>query len=254
MWKNLRRQDCKRGLIRVSVREEIILILKSVLAVLLLNYCFYRSFAALFPLIFPGYYFYRKEKKALFHKKKEEIRQQFKEMLLLAVTGQKAGYSVENAFLKSYDDMAALYGKDSGICRILREIRAGLSNNRKLSDLWRKIGEECDVEEIREFASVFDIAKESSGEMGSVMERTARIIVSRAETQKEIEVLLSARKLEQKIMNVMPFGLMVYISVTSPGYFEGFYHNPQGIFIMTICLLLYLGAYLMGEKIAETEV
>lgn len=254
MWKSLRRQGCNSRLIRVSAGEEMILIFKSILVVLLLDYCFYQSFAALFPLFIPGYYFYRKEKKALFHKKREEIRQQFKEMLLLAVTGQKAGYSVENAFLKSYEDMEALYGSDSSICRILREIKAGLSNNRKLSELWKRIGEECAVEEIREFASVFDIAKESSGEMGAVMERTVRIIVNRAETQKEIEVLLSAKKLEQKIMNVMPFALMVYISATSPGYFEGFYHNLPGIFIMTICLLLYLGAYLMGEKIAETEV
>ena len=57
------------------------------------------------------------EKKELLHQKKEEAREQFKDMLLLVVAGQKAGYSVENAFLKSYEDMNSLYGKDSSICK-----------------------------------------------------------------------------------------------------------------------------------------
>lgn len=239
--------------IKISVKEELVLIGKSSLVVLMIDYCFYQSYVALIPLFFPGFCFYRMEKKDLLRRKKEEIRQQFKEMLLLAVTGQKAGYSVENAFLNSYEDMENLYGKDSGICRMLKEIRAGLSNNRKASDLWKKIGEFCDIEEIKEFASVFDIARESSGNLDAVMEKTSRTIENRAETRKEIETLLSARKLEQKIMNIMPFLLILYISITSPGYFDKFYHTFLGVSIMTVSLIIYLCAYIMGVKIAAIE-
>lgn len=254
MKKSLKRQEYQFShFIRISAKEELLLIGKSILVVFMIDYCFYQSYAALLFLSLPGFCFYRMERKDLLHRKKEEIRQQFKEMLLLAVTGQKAGYSVENALLNSYEDMENLYGKDSGICRMLREIRAGLSNNRKASKLWERIGESCDIEEIREFASVFDIARESSGNIDAVMERTSRTIENRAETKKEIETLLSARKLEQKIMNVMPFLLIFYISVTSPGYFDRFYHTVQGVSIMTVCLLIYLCAYIMGAKIAAIE-
>lgn len=254
MKKSLKRQEYQFShFIRISAKEELFLIGKSILVVFMIDYCFYQSYAALLFLSLPGFCFYRMERKDLLHRKKEEIRQQFKEMLLLAVTGQKAGYSVENALLNSYEDMENLYGKDSGICRMLREIRAGLSNNRKASKLWERIGESCDIEEIREFASVFDIARESSGNIDAVMERTSRIIENRAETKQEIETLLSARKLEQKIMNVMPFLLIFYISVTSPGYFDRFYHTVQGVSIMTVCLLIYLCAYIMGAKIAAIE-
>ena len=81
------------------------------------------------------------------------------------------------------------------------------------------------------------------------MERTAESISSKAETQKEIEALLSARKLEQKIMSAMPFLLMLYMNVTSPDYFDGLYHSVPGVILMSICLLLYLMAYRMGVKI-----
>lgn len=254
MRKSLRRQEYQfSDFIRTSVREELLLIGKSILVILMIDYCFYQSYVALLPLSVPGFCYYQMEKKELLHRKKEETRQQFKEMLLLAVTGQKAGYSAENAFLNSYEDMENLYGKDSGICRMLREIRAGLSNNAKASEIWKKIGESCDIEEIREFASVFDIAKRSSGNVASVMEKASRTIENRAETRKEIEILLSARRLEQKIMNIMPFLLILYVSITSPGYFDRFYHTLPGTAIMTVCLTAYLVAYIMGLKIAEIE-
>ena len=70
------------------------------------------------------------------------------------------------------------------------------------------------------------------------------------ETEKEIEVLLSARKLEQKIMNAMPFLIMLYVNLTSPGYFDKLYHSLAGTAVMTLCLGVYLGAYILSRKIA----
>ncbi|MGN0377107.1 MAG: type II secretion system F family protein [Suilimivivens sp.] len=255
MWKSLKQRALENEeFISVSLKEKLLLYGKSISVVLLINYCFYQSPVAFLPLFIPGFFFYRMEEKELLHKKKEDARQQFKEMLLLTVAGQKAGYSVENAFLKSYEDLANLYGRESSICRMLKELETGLINSCKASDLWKSIGDKIDISEIKEFAAVFAIAKESGGNMTSIMERTAENIGSRAETQKEIETLLSARKLEQKIMNVMPFFLMLYINVTSPGYFSGLYHSFQGAVIMTICLVVYLLAYLLGVKIAVIEV
>lgn len=255
MWKNLKRRDLYREkFIGADRKEKLLLYLKGMVMVLLINYCFYQSIIAFLPLSALFAFFYQTEKKELLRRKKEETRQQFKEMLLLTVTGQKAGYSVENAFVNSYDDMANLYGQDSGICRMLTELRTGLSNNCGPETILKSIGEAVDIAEIREFAAVFAIAKASGGNMTTVMERTAENIGCRAETQKEIETLLSARKLEQKIMNIMPFFLILYINVTSPGYFDGLYHSAQGAAVMTFCLTLYLAAYLLGVKIADIKV
>lgn len=255
MWKSLRQRGLKnKKFFQISVREKLLLGIKSILAVLLINYCFYQNFLAFFPLLIFGWLYFKREQKEILHKKREEARQQFKEMLLLAVAGQKAGYSVENAFLNSYGDMANLYGADSSICRMLTEIKAGLDNNLNIAGLWKNIGEACDITEIKEFSEVFCIAKESGGNMTAIMDRTAETIGDKAETQKEIETLLSERKLEQKIMNVMPFLLMIYISFTSPGYFNGLYHSAEGIVIMTFCLFFYLAAYAIGIKIISVEI
>lgn len=254
MWKNLKQPDLQSEIFfSIFLKEKIILYVKGIVVVLLLNYCFYQKMIAFIPLSVLGINFYKRERRELIHRKREEARQQFKELLLLTVTGQKAGYSVENAFLKSYEDMANLYGKESSICLMLTELKTGLSNNLKAADLWRNIGNASGIAEIKEFSEVFRIAKENGGNMTVIMERTAETIGEKAETQKEIETLLSARKLEQKIMNVMPFLLMLYVNFTSPEYFAGLYSSMEGAFIMTFCLLIYLGACLIGIRITNIK-
>ncbi|NBJ94193.1 type II secretion system F family protein [Parablautia muri] len=255
MWTNLKGQDSSHyELLPVTVREKRWLIMKSFFIVLFLDYFFYQSIWAIIPLSGVGYWYYQLEKRILFQKKKEQAREQFKELMLLAATGQKAGYSAENAFLSSYQDMRALFGRDSTVCRIINLLKSGRENNIAFSKLWQKIGSELQITEIIEFAQVYEISQKSSGNLASVMEKTADIIIHKIETEKEIAVLLSARRLEQKIMNVMPFLILLYISITSPGYFRGMYHSLSGILVMSVCLSVYLGAYALSVHMISVEI
>ena len=230
--------------------EKAIIFLKCVAAVSILNYFFYRSLWAMFPLGLVGVMYYRAEIKELILKKKDMAKEQFKELLMLVSTGQKAGYSADNAFLSSYPDMKLLYGEDSSICKMLRILKTGRENNVDFSTLWRQMGDWTDIPEIQEFAAVYEISGKYSGNMAGVMEKAAGMIVKKMETEKEIEVLLSARKLEQKIMNAVPFLIMLYVNLTSPGYFDKLYHSLAGTAVMTLCLGVYLGAYILSRKIA----
>lgn len=223
-------------------------------AVLLLAFCFYRKAAAILFLVPVGIMYYKRERKLLLGKKKDALLQQFKELLQLTVASLKAGYSAENAFLKGKEDMAELFGEESEICRILGLLKMGLQNNRSLSGLWQEIGRSCQIEEVMDFAEVFLVAKESGGNMVSVMEQVCGVIEGRAETKKEIAVLLSARILEQKIMDGMPFLIILYITVTSPGYFDACYNSAAGNVLMTGCFFLYLIAYFLSCHLVEVEV
>ena len=138
--------------------------------------------------------------------------------------------------------MQALYGKDSSICRMLQILRSGRENNIAFSKLWKQIGERIDIAEIKEFAQVYEISQESSGNTASVMEKTADIIVRKIE-----------KRLEQKIMNLMPFFIMLYISVTSPDYFSGLYRCLGGVLLMSAALGIYLLAYMLSVRIVSGD-
>ena len=69
-----------------------------------------------------------------------------------------------------------------------------------------------------------------------------------------IQTEISGKKMEQKLMNLMPLFILLYVSFSFEGYLDGMYHNTLGILVMTACLAAYAGAYLLSEKIMAISV
>ena len=215
---------------------------------------FYRSLLAgilLSPLLIP---FYFKEKKELKRKHSRELGIQFREAILAVSTNQRAGYSVENAFGEALSDMVLLYGKNSLIVRELTRIVKGLKNNVTLEKLLNDLGERSGNPDVEEFAQVFAVAKRSGGNMTQMIADTVGVIGERLTVENEIDVLLSAKRMEARIMDVVPFFIIGYVGLTSPGFFDVLYHNLTGIAVMSGCLGVWLFAWLLSEKIIAVEV
>lgn len=75
---------------------------------------------------------------------------------------------------------------------------------------------------------VFAAAKRSGGELTDIISQTAGIIRDKIQVQEEIHTMTAARVFEQKIMNGIPFGIILYIDLTSPGFFQTMYHTWLG--------------------------
>lgn len=259
MWKNLEprvsmRKAVDYGDYALSGKERCLYLAEGMLLIGILAYFFYHSFRA-FLLLTPSIFlFLKRKKKDLAEKRRKELCIQFKDAVLSVSANQKAGASVENAFRDAYRDMAMLYGEESPICGELYAIDKGLKNNAVLEKLLYDFGCRSHIQDIMQFAEVFLIAKRNGGNMTEILSETANTIEQKSIVDNEIDVLLSARKLEQKIMNVVPFFIIFYINLTSRGFFDVLYHNPVGILIMTVCLAVYLAAYKISEKIVAIEV
>ena len=238
----------------LSGRERIWYAAEGILIVGIIAYFFYNSvWSCLFlsPLFL---LFLKEKKKELAKKRKQELNMQFKDAVLAVSANQKAGYSVENAFREAFRDMAMLYGSESYICKELRYIAKGLDNNIILEKMLYDFGLRSHVPDILQFADVFLIAKRNGGNMTEILSETAETIEQKIVVDKEIQVLLSSKKMEQKIMNMVPFLIIFYIDLTSRGFFDALYHNLAGVVIMTLCLIVYLTAFMISKKIVEIEV
>lgn len=259
MWKNLKprvsvRKAIDYGEYILNGREMLFYSVEGMLLIGIFAYFFYRSVWACLVLSPTLLLFLRRKKKELAKKRRQELHTQFGDAVLSVSANQKAGYSVENAFIEAYRDMTMLYGEESPICRELYTIGKGLENNVVLEKLLYDFGCRSHVQDIIQFAEVFIIAKRNGGNMTEILSVTADTIEQKTAVDKEIEVLLSSRKMEQKIMNAVPFFIIFYISLTSKGFFDVLYHNPAGVLIMTICLAVYLAAFILSGKIVEIEV
>lgn len=258
MWRNLNmRESSGKGTdysdYRFNIREWIVYCASGILTIGIIAYFFYQSVIAFLILLPSLPLFFKRKKQELAKKRRQELNIQFKDAVLSVSANQKAGYSVENAFRDAYRDMAMLYGRDSHICGELSYIGKGLDNNIVLERLLYDLGVRSHVPDILQFADVFLIAKRNGGNMTEILSETADTIEQKIAVDKEIQVLLSSKKMEQKIMNVVPFFIIFYISMTSKGFFDVLYHNPVGILIMTVCLAVYLTAYMISGKIVAIE-
>lgn len=215
---------------------------------------FYRSILASIVLSPIGFFLFQQLRQQAQEKQRSKLSMQFKECILCVAANLRAGYSAENAFCQSIADMTMLFGEKSLIIEELLWIKQGLQNNFNLEELLLDLGERSGLEDLQEFAEVFAIAKRGGGNLPAIITDAAVILSDKLEMQKEIQVLISGKQLEQKVMSVIPFGIVCYVEITTTGYFDILYGNFVGIAVMSLCLGIYVTAYVMAQKITNFKV
>ncbi len=245
---------CEYRQYHFSKREILLNLLASAGLCVAFDYLFYQSFWAL--LAFPAVtiVFFKLRRNACIKLRRKELNYQFKDALDSLSVALQAGYSVENAVSSCIKDLEKLYKKKDDILVEFTYIEAQLQVNVPIEELFTDFGNRSDIEDISNFASVFSTAKRSGGDMVEIMQKTARTLGDKIEVKKEIEATISGKKSEQMIMSLMPFAIILYMQVTSPGFLEVLYGNFFGAATMTICLGLYFLAYWLGKKIVDIEV
>lgn len=224
---------------------------KGLLVTGVFTFFFYRSAWALPPMSLVGWLYLKRSRKRRRHRRNRQMLIQFKECIQAVAASMRAGYAVENAFLDSIADLRSMFGEGCAMEGELQQLRQGLCNNVTLEVLLAEMGQRSDLEEIQEFAEVFAIAKRNGGSIPVIIDASSSSISRRLAVEEETETLLSARKLEQRVMNAMPFLIVWYVEVSNPGYFDVLYGNLAGLALMTGCMAVYLAAYFLSERIFD---
>jgi len=235
----------------LSKKELIFNLIKCEAIVVLLAIFFYKSMMAIILLSPLSFVFLIFKAKDIYKKKRFDIMLQFKELLVSVNTSIQAGYSLENAFLNASKDMKELYGNNNFIINELTIIKRGLENNCSLVSLIKSMAKKTEIEEIEDFADILVVAKHTGGRIREIMETFIAGIEEKSSVKEEVETMISSRRFEQKIMNVIPFIILLYISIVNKGYFDLLYKNIFGEIVMTILLGAYLFAIYLSRKITD---
>lgn len=212
-------------------------------------YFFYRSIWSL-PFLLPvGVLFIEWCRQREARKRNLDYLEQFKECILSVEASLRAGYAVENAFLESRKDIQMMFGDNCLMAKQLLWIQKGLQNNETLEKLLYVLAQECGNKEFLQFAEVFSIAKRNSGNLSGTIEVYSTMIAGKLENLQEIQTALASKRLEQSVMNIMPFAIVLYLNLSNPGYFDMLFHNISGVLIMTGCMGVYLFAFVWAEHI-----
>lgn len=235
-------------------KDYIVGVLKGLLLIITISYLFYGSILSTI-LLSPYLIWYLKSwEKECIKKKKQALGLQFKEAIQALSTALNVGYSLENAMKETMKDLQLIYKKDELILREFRYMLHQLEMNLPVERVLNEFAYRTEVEDVQTFVTVFGMAKRSGGDMIGIIGNAVRQISEKIEVKREIETILSAKRLEFKVMSVVPLAMIAYMKVGFPDFMNVLYGNATGYVIMTVCLGIYAISYVAGKRIIEIEV
>lgn len=217
-------------------------------------FLFYESFtpaAVLFPVIFLYMKDWTEDK---IRQKKMKFRTEFRDSIQAMSSALKAGYSVENAIRETKRDILPMFEKDSLVVKEYERMEIRLNMNCTAAQVLEEFSDRVRQEDVEDFVTVFAASKLSGGDTISIIRNAVHIISEKIDTEKEIETLLAAKKLEFDIMCMVPFAIILYIKITFGDFVEILYEGITGMVIMSICLAVYIIAYRLGRKMVRIQI
>ena len=231
----------------ISKKEMLANLVMIELVVIIVGKLFYGSFIAGVIISPLSMLIYKERKKQIIQRKTRQLEIQFKDMLISVSDALKVGYSFENAIRECYRDMCSIYGVDSVICGEIKIMISQIKLNIRTQEVVDNFAKRVDLKNAKLFSQIFQVAKSTGGNMTEIIKSVTDDIVLKETTRDEI----TAKRMEQRIMSVIPIFIILYITVTTPGFLDVMYASVLGKLIMTGCIAAYVMAYLWGERIIQ---
>lgn len=235
--------------------EYIFVLLLSMGACFLVGLIFYEN-VLLSVLMAPiGILYLPFHKKEQIRKRKEALHIQFKDALYFISVSLSAGKSIESALIDAHKALCGIY--PDGECDILKELEimnTRILMNEPVEKVFEDLAERSGIEDIKSFSGVLTVAKRSGANLMEVIRNTSSTISEKVEMRQEIENIIAGKKFEQKILCIMPFGLLLFLKSSSPDFLEPLMTTAYGHVVMTAALLMIIAALFISRKITDIEV
>lgn len=218
----------------------------------------YLFFDSLIPMIIgiPLIYLLAKKRKAYcIQKRLESLRKEFKSFMASMASALNAGYALENTFMVIREDLLMENsGRETSLSMECLQMQRKMEMKQPIEQLMLDLGERSGLQEIREFAQVIVIAKRSGGNMIQIIRDTTNQMDQCMQVEQEIGIMISAKKMEQTIMLCVPFGMILYLRMSNPGYLDCMYSSLFGRLAMLVCLIGIWCSYIWARKIIDISV
>ncbi|MBM7615825.1 type II secretion system F family protein [Alkaliphilus hydrothermalis] len=236
-------------------RERLIYLSLAVVVLYIIGYIFYQSWVGAFlltpvALFYPSYK--RRDKIEL---QKKQLNLEFKEALYVITSSLSVGKSLEMAIRDGVKELELLYPyNDTYIVEELQYIVRKIEMNVTVEEAFLDFAKRSHSEDIQNFVEVLMICKRTGGNLVEVMKNTSKMITDKIEFQQELDLMLSKRKFEQKILNIIPVVMVSVLTWSAPDYMAPVFNSMTGKIVMTVAILLFGISMVITRKIVRIEV
>ena len=187
-------------------------------------------------------------------KRMQELAVQFKDMLYCISASVAAGRQMQEALVETEDNMSVMYPADAPIIEELAHMRKCiLENNESDKVLLEDFARRTKSEDINNFVQVYATCRSMGGDLEKIISRTSNIITDKMNIEREIKALTAQKKLEGRMIALMPLTMLLVLNMVSQSYIAPLYTTLMGRFIMTGCLAATACGIWLMEKLSEIE-
>jgi len=243
------------NLYQMTAKEKFICILAAGISIFAAGYIFYRSILLSLLLTPLAFLFPKFQTKKIITKRKAELNLQFREALYAIAASLSAGKSIETALKDTQKELSIQYpDTETYILKELEQINKRVEMNETIEEALADFATRSHLEDISNFADVFVICKRTGGNLVQVVKNAAEIISEKIDVKQEINILLAEKKLEHKVLNLMPVLIVLLLSTSAEEFMAPVFTEPLGRIVMTFSLMLFTAAFLISKKIMDIEV
>ena len=220
-----------------------------------LSWLFFRSLLATLFLLPLLYVLHGEKEKGRREKWEHEKRVMCKDAVMSLASSMSAGYSLENALIRSRQELVRLWGDDAYIVDRWRKMEWQVHGMHVAAEeAFAEFAKESGVSEVELLSQLLSVSKRTGGSMVRLLKLCAKQLADALTVEEEIQAGITQVKFEGKIMTYMPPAILLYLQVGSPEIIQPLYNTAVGRITMIVCLILYFVAIVVGRKMAVIRV
>lgn len=251
----MKNQPADYDFYHMPLKEKLIYIVAAGVIIYAICYLFYHSHLisavlSLLSLLYP-----RIKRKSIIQRRKTQLNLQFRDMLYSLVSSVSVGIPVEKAFYSVRNDLSVQYPDPKEmINQEISNIISRLEMNEPVETILSDLAFRSHLEDIKNFADVFQTSKRAGGNLVEVIRNTYNIINDKIDICQEIDVILAEKKLEKRILSILPPGLVFILSTTAGDYMQPVFESVAGRIVMTVSLLIMIAANMISAQILDIKI
>ncbi len=236
-------------------KERILTILFAVIVLMAVGYIFYHNLILSLLISVLSLKFPEIRTRQIIEKRKNQLTLQFKDMLYSLSSSLSVGKSIEMGLRASLQDLVIIYpDPETDIIVELQYILRLIGMNCTTEEAFRQFAERAHIEDIDNFVDIFVTCKRTGGDMIETMRSTSNTIGEKIETKQEIETMIAGKKYEFQILMMMPVIMVLFLTLTSGEYMAPVFNTIVGHISMTVAIVMFGLAYVVGSKIMKITV
>lgn len=195
-----------------------------------------------------GLVIYLSMRKRSIKKDKDILIRECIDALKFTETALRAGYAFENALISAEDELEKIWGNTGRLTMLWSLMNKRIELKEAAVDSFAGMARASKISDLEELALLIENAKRSSGGLSDLFQLFASQLDEKVSMETEIQGMLTEKRMEKNIMLLMPPGILFYLLVSSYDWISVLYETVMGRIFMTICLMAYALAWVLGER------